>query len=115
MDTRIENYIVRQPSPQKEICLRLRELILRTYPDIQEEFRWGVPVFGGRYYIGALKDHVNLGFSISGLSPDKLKLFEGSGKTMRHLKIRSLQDIDEKKIFNLLKIAATTTACQNNC
>jgi len=97
MDNRIENYIARQPSPQKEICLRLRELILRTYPDIQEEFRWGVPVFGGRYYIGALKDHVNLGFSISGLSPDKLKLFEGSGKTMRHLKIRSLQDIDEKR------------------
>jgi hypothetical protein len=115
MDRKIENYFAALPTPQKEICVRLRELIFRTYPDIKEEFKWGVPVYGGRYYIGALRDHVNLGFSINGLSPEKLKLFEGNGKTMRHVKIRQLTDIEETKLVKLLKIAATANGCQDTC
>jgi hypothetical protein len=113
LEKKIENYLSKLPSPQKEICSRLRELILRTFPGIKEEFKWGVPVFGGRYYIGALRDHVNLGFSINGLSQDQLKLFEGNGKTMRHIKIRQLTDIEEMKIIKLLTIAAAK--CENDC
>jgi hypothetical protein len=33
--------------------------------------KWGVPAYGDRkYYIVALKDHVNLGFSLKGLTKD---------------------------------------------
>jgi predicted GIY-YIG superfamily endonuclease len=106
MNKEVQAYIEKQKSPQQEICLKLREIILKTFPDTKEEMKWGVPTFsGGRFYIGAMKNQVNLGFSINGLTGKQVALFEGSGKTMRHIKIRALQDIDEKKIVKLLKMA----------
>jgi len=38
------------------------------------------------------------------LSNEEIGLFEGSGKTMKHLKLRSLEEIDEKKIVELLRV-----------
>ena len=64
----------------------------------------GVPWYEGKYYIVALKNYVNLGFSLKGLSNKEVGLFEGGGKTMKHVKIRSLEEIDEEKIIELLKV-----------
>ncbi len=67
--------------------------------------KWGVPAFcNGKFYIVALKDHVNLGFSLKGLSKEEVAPFQGSGKTMRHLRITYLEDTDEDKIVKLLKV-----------
>jgi len=111
MVSKVDEYIQKQKSPQQEICQKLRKIILKTFPEINEELIVGVPCYGhtkenpcGRYYIAALKDHVNLGFSLKGLTKDEHKLFEGSGKTMKHLKVYSLKDIDEKKIITLLQL-----------
>jgi hypothetical protein len=105
MDKEVDRYIEKQKSPQKEICIKLREIIVNTFPDIEEEIKWGVPSYGnGKYYFVALKNHVNLGFSLKDLSPEEMALFEGSGKTMRHIKIDSLKTIDEKKIVGLLRL-----------
>ena len=101
----MDAYIGKQKSPQKEIVTCLRKLILKIFPSIKEEMKWGVPVYGdGKYYIGALKDHVNLGFSINGLSKKDVDKFDGQGKTMRHIKIRSVKDIDDNKIIGLMKL-----------
>ena len=104
MNKEVDDYIEKQKSPQKEICNKLRKIILETLPDIKEEMKLGVPWYEGKYYIVALKDHVNLGFSLKGLSEKEVKSFEGGGKTMRHIKIRSLNEIDEEKIAELLKV-----------
>ena len=45
-----------------------------------------------------------MGFAITGLSKEETKVFEGSGKTARHIKIYSVNDIDEKKIMKLIKM-----------
>ena len=105
MSAEVEKYIKKQKSPQREICLKLREIILKAYPKIEEEIWAGVPFYDKRYYIVALKDHVNIGFAISGLSDKEIALFEGKGKTMRHIKFFSPDDIDEKQIMKLLKIS----------
>ena len=104
MNKEVENYIEKQKSPQKEICHELRTIILKTFPDIKEEMKMGVPWYEGKYYIVALKDHVNLGFSLKGLSKKEIELFEGGGKTMKHIKLYSLKEIDEKKIVKLLRV-----------
>ena len=105
MDNKIEEYIGKQQSPQREICQKLRQIIFNTFPDIKEEMKWGVPAYGnGKYYFVALKTHVNLGFSIKGLSKEEISLFEGTGKTTRHIKIKSEKEIDEKQIVKLLKL-----------
>lgn len=100
----VEKYIEKQKSPQKEICHKLRKIIFKTFPDIKEEMKWGVPAYDkDKYYIVALKDHINLGFSSKGLSKEELSLFDGGGKTMKHIEINSLEAIDEERIVKLLK------------
>jgi hypothetical protein len=107
MSNEIDAYICRQVSPQKEICRNLRELIHRTFPGVKEEMKWGVPAFaGGKFYIVALKNHVNLGFSIKGLTRKEIALFDGGGKTMKNIEVNTT-DIDEKRIVGLLELVNT--------
>ena len=61
-------------------------------------------MYDEKYYILGLKDSVNLGFTISGLSKEEIALFEGTGKTMKHIKVRSLENIDEVRIVELLQL-----------
>ena len=104
MDPKVDEYIEKQVSPQKELCRNLRDIILNIFPSIMEEMKYGVPYYGNKFYIVALKTHVNLGFSIKGLTKEEINLFEGTGKTTRHLKISSKDDIDEDKIKKLLEM-----------
>ncbi len=105
MKNAVDIYIEKQRSPQNEICQHLHKLIVKTFPNIKEEMKWGVPAFGnGLFYIVALKDHVNLGFLIKNLDKKALALFDGGGKETRHLAISSLKDIDQKRIVDLLKM-----------
>jgi hypothetical protein len=105
MSNKVDDYIAKQVSPQREICDILRKIIQKVFPGVKEEMKWGVPAFaGGRFYIVALKDHVNLGFSIEGLSKEDLALFDGGGKTTKHIQISSVENIDEERITGLLKL-----------
>ena len=107
MSNKIDEYIEKQPLMQKEVCRELRALILRTFPDTDEGMKWGVPVFvSGLFYIVALKDHVNLGFSTEWLSKDEIALFDGGGKTTKHIEIKDKSDIDEERIVRLLHMVA---------
>ena len=105
MSITIDEYIAKQTSPQQEICQALRSLIHKTIPNASEEMKWGVPAIAdGKYYIVALKDHVNLGFSTTGLTKEEIAFFDGGGKTTKHIQIGSPEDIDEDRIIPLLKM-----------
>jgi len=112
MDKQVEEYIEKQESPQKEILLKVREIFLKTLLNCEEKKTWGVVVFGNdKFYIGAIKNRVHVGFAITGLSKEEIRLFEGSGKTMRHIKIHSLDDIDEKKLVELIQLVDKKATC----
>lgn len=107
INKKVDAYIAKQNPPQKELCQKLRLLIHETLPNLKEEMKWGVPTFGGgKFYIVALNDHVNLGFSLKGLSDAEIELLEGNGKTMRHIEIAQTKDIDQQKIVHLLKLVS---------
>jgi len=115
MDKQVDEYIEKQKSPQKEIIQKVRNIFLKTLPNCEEKKAWGVIVFaGGKFYIGAMKNRVHVGFAINGLNKEEIGLFEGSGKTMRHIKIHSLEDIDVKKLVKLIKLVDKKTIC-NQC
>lgn len=114
MSDKVKEYISKQKNPQKEICDYLRNLIHKTIPSVKEEIKWGVPVFAnGKFYIGSFKNSVNLGFSINGLNDREVALFEGTGKTMRHIKIKSLQDINREKLIKLIKLVDEKSMCES--
>jgi hypothetical protein len=109
----VVEYIDKQESPQKEILKKVRKIFLKTLPKCDEQMKWGVPVYArGKFYIAALKNHVNIGFAINGLSKNEIRLFEGGGKTMRHTKIHSLEDIDERKLVRLIKLVNKKAVCK---
>jgi hypothetical protein len=113
MESQIEAYIQKQRSPQKEIILKVREIFQETLPTPKEKKAWGVITYaGGKFYLGAINDRVHVGFAISGLSPDEASLFEGNGKTMRHIKIRTLTDVDKDHLVELIKLVDTKASCK---
>jgi hypothetical protein len=113
MERSVDEYIEKQESPQKEILQKIRKIFLETLPMCQEKITWGVVTFAAdKFYIAALKDCVHVGFAINGLSKDEIGLFEGTGKTMRHIKIHSVKDINEKKLVQLIKLVDKKAKCK---
>lgn len=109
---KINEYINKQGSPQKEILIKLRKLFLKELKNPVEKREFGVITYDhAKFYLAAIKDRIHIGFAITGLSEEEVKLFEGSGKTMRHIKIYSLKDIDDKKIVELIKMVAKKARC----
>ena len=110
----IERYILAQ-RPQYRLVLRLvRKLIKDALPGVEEELKWGQPCYGaGREKVACLYvigDHVNLGFFRGAELDDPKGLLEGTGKGMRHVKIRIPSDIKRREIATALKQAAELAA-----
>jgi hypothetical protein len=112
MDKQVDEYIDKQKSPQKEILQKIRKIFHENLQNCEEQKAWGVVAFaGGKFYIAAMKNRVHVGFAINGLKNEEISLFEGSGKTMRHIKIHSLEDFDEKKLVELIKMVDKKAVC----
>ena len=56
-------------------------------------------------YVGVFKAHVNLGFFHGAALPDPTGLLEGTGKFMRHVKIKPGRVVDERSVEALITTA----------
>lgn len=103
--------------PLRPVMRRLREIILEIHPDACEVVRLGdrAATYGcgprkmieGYAYIMPFRAWVNLGFFRgSGLS-DSQGLLEGTGVKMRHVKMRSIEDVERAGVRQLIKDART--------
>ncbi len=100
---------------QKATAVRLREIILSIHPEAVEVVRLGdrAATYGlgpkkmseGYTYILPHKSWVNLGFYKGADLADPDDLLEGTGKKLRHIKIRSVEDTENSKIQELIKAA----------
>jgi hypothetical protein len=100
----IQDYIKKQEPDKQKIINKLRKILKKTLPGIKEHMEYGVLCYENYYYIAALPKQVNFGFSIIGLTKEEVKLFEGTGKTMRHYKVHSLKTLDEKELIKRIKL-----------
>ena len=60
-----------------------------------------------REHSGEFKDHVNVGFFRGAEIADPEGLLEGTGKFMRHVKLRPESDVNATALMNLIKSAYT--------
>ena len=97
------------------IATRLREIVLELDPDAVEVVRLGdrAATFGvgpkkmseGYVYLIPYTHHVNLGFYRGSVLHDADGQLEGTGKTMRHVKIRSVEEAERPAIRRLIEQA----------
>ena len=105
----ITNYIQAANNEQILLLDHIRHLIHKSVPETSEAIKWGFPVFAKNKdyaYLRFSKAHVTLGFYNIDKIDDPDKILEGEGKTLRHIKIRKKEDIDENLISNWLKSIA---------
>src|SRR5262245_25871098 len=57
-------------------------------------------------YIAPQKNHVNLGFMYGADLPDPENLLEGSGRLLRHIKIKNLADLERPAVRTLIQDAS---------
>jgi hypothetical protein len=103
MNAEIDKYISEAIPEQKEIMLKIRELAWAAVPQLKEDFKWSRPIFGKNKdfaYLKTAKAYLTLGFYDASVLSDPDGKLEGTGKNMRHLKIKKVSDMDT----NLIKL-----------
>ncbi len=109
MEPKIENWLENLPEVKRSNVLFLRNILLSTSKEIGETIKWGNLTFTfGKsnlvfIYTYATVDYINLGFLFATSLTDPKNLFEGTGKGMRHIKIRSESDIPVTQIKKWMK------------
>lgn len=102
----------------EELCpivIQLKKIILEIDANACEVVRLGdrAATYGvgpkkmkeGYVYILPYKSWVNLGFYKGAMLDDPHGLLEGTGKSLRHIKIRSIEDVDREGIRELIQLA----------
>ncbi|MBI5217206.1 MAG: YdeI/OmpD-associated family protein [Ignavibacteriae bacterium] len=110
----IDEYIEELPDFSREICIKLRELIHATDPDIVEDWKWG-PNFNKQGMIcgfSAFREHVTFTFFEGASMKDPKKLFTDgqSNAHNRGIKYRTVSEIDEKTVIKYIQEAVAINA-----
>jgi hypothetical protein len=100
----VDQYISELPEDIQNITTALRKIILDASQDLVEEYKWSMPNYtynGLVCYLQASKKHVNLGFhrGVELQDKDTNQFLQGSGKGMRHIRIKKLEEI-QPDVFN---------------
>lgn len=106
----VDQYISNLPDDVQAITDSLRKIILNSSSKLKEEYKWSMPNYsykGLACYLQASKKHVNLGFQKGNEleGKDIHNLLQGTGKTMRHIRIKKMKDIQPEVFTSLIQAA----------
>jgi hypothetical protein len=115
-DRQLLNYLAPYDRHISNLTLALRDVVLDEAPQAIESLSMGYalaigfsftgkPLKDGFCHIVAYSSHVNLGFNRGALLPDPDGILEGSGKSIRHIRIRSHDDLDRPLLRRFLQLA----------
>ncbi len=105
----VDAYIRTKNPKLQPVAMGLRALIKAVAPQVKEGVNsWGLPMFDssgpfGYFMIG--KSHVTFGLYSGTSLDDPEKLLEGTGKSLRHVKLRSVEDLKRAGLRKLVKSA----------
>ena len=102
-------FVAQQPPERREHLEALRALVKKAAPGARESMKWGMPYYELKGGFCALYTSTTYAALSIMAPPEKLDdpegKLEGTGKTMRHLKVRSAADLDEASILRWVKAA----------
>lgn len=112
---RFDDLVRLSNEPLIPVVERLRAVVLEIHPDACEVVRLGdrAATYGcgprkmidGYAYIMPFKSWVNLGFYRGTSLTDREKLLEGTGARMRHVKMRTVEDVERPGVRGLIREA----------
>ncbi len=111
------------PRAIQEMTLALRQLILEEMAPCCEyilevytiAMHYGPThnaMKNGICYIALTKDHINLGFLRGSELADTHRILEGTGKQMRHIKVRTMDDLERPAIRAYIQEACERAGCE---
>jgi len=106
MNKEVTSYINKANAEHQEILSELRKLVFAVAPKAEEQYKWSRPVYALEKdfcYFQATKKHVTIGFFEFAKIKTNPQLIEGTGKSMRHVKLTSVKEIKEKQIEKMIK------------
>lgn len=106
MNKEVTKYIEEATEEQSELMKIIRAIIHEEVPEVVENFKWGRPVFSTETdfaYFKTTKNHLTFGLFKFDKIKDNTHLLEGSGKDMRHIKIKKVDDLQPEIIKYWLK------------
>jgi hypothetical protein len=108
-DPEVEDWFAGSPEQMRALARTWFERMRRCGPDVRELIHDGCPVaclgdaaFG---YVNAFTAHVNVGFFHGAELDDPAGLLEGTGKRMRHVKLRPGEEPDGEALAALISAA----------
>lgn len=108
-DPRVDAWLERKPGALGELARRWFAEIRACGSDVSELLHDGCPTAcvgdAAFAYVNVFKAHVNLGFFRGALLDDPCALLQGSGKAMRHVKLKPDERIDEHALATLVRNA----------
>lgn len=103
-------YAKDQSAKNRAVIRALRALVKRVAPELRESVKWGngcwITDDANVAYVYSADDHVQFGFFAGAALKDPERLLQGSGKYVRHVKLRKLADIDERALAALVRQAS---------
>ncbi len=108
MAGKVENWFDALPDAQRDILRELQLLVRSQDNSFKEEIKWGQPCYSLNKlvcYLQKSKTHVTLGFQQGAHLNDPEELLEGQGKNMRHIKIKSSENLNSELVKSLIKEA----------
>ena len=104
----IENYVNGLTDFQKEIVLKIREVILNSDDRMKEAIKWGSIAFYNKKNICGFrvaKAHITLLFMEGASLANSDGLLQGDGAKARTYKILNVEDINDKALSKLVSEA----------
>ncbi len=106
-DIDMSDWLVKKTVDLRPLAIKWFDAIKACGPDVQPIFHDGYPIGCVEHspfaYVNVFTSHMNLGFFYGVDLIDQLGMLKGSGKRMRHIKIRADADLDEKEIRMLIQ------------
>ncbi len=107
----IDQYINEQPEWQQSNLNMFRELVHEVVPDVEEQWKWSVPVFAKdgkqKVAMSSFKEHTKFNFFGGSKLEDKNGLFNSGldSKQHRSINLKQGEQIDTGKLKQLLEEA----------
>lgn len=108
-DPAIDRWMSEHPGELGTIAHRWFEVMRACGDDVRELLHDGHPTAcvgdAAFAYVNAFRSHVNVGFFRGAELPDPRGLLEGTGRFMRHVKLRPGVDLDSDALMTLIHTA----------